>query len=86
MSARGPLTNRDRAFLAKHRALAAVDQRPARGSADATEIAGDIKRETDKAWLFFDGARQEWVPKSMATRTDEGLSMPEWLAKEKGFI
>ena len=39
---------------------------------ELVDIAAEMKRETDKAFQIFDGAKTEWVP--------------EWLAMEKGFI
>mgnify|MGYP005609226781 FL=1 len=50
------------------------------------EIACEIKWETDKAYLIFDGKQTVWIPKSQIT--DEALDkssifMPEWLAIEK---
>lgn len=83
---------RDRAFLARHRKLADQDERPARGSAEKISIAGEIRRETEAAVLFFDGAREAWLPKSQVrqlTKPELGviqLEMPEWLAKDKGLI
>lgn len=52
-----------------------------------TEIAGEIRGETDKAWRLFDGAVTAWVPKSLVEDNGDGtFTMPEWMAKEKGFI
>lgn len=40
-----------------------------------------------KAYLLYDGARKEWVPKSLVENNEDGTwTMPEWLALEKGFI
>jgi RNase P/RNase MRP subunit p29 len=51
------------------------------------DIAGELRGETDKAYRIFDGAKAEWVPKSQAQLNDDGtFTMPEWLAKERGFI
>lgn len=80
------LSPRDRAFLDRHRALGREDERTERGTAELIDVAGEIRRETEKAYLFFDGAREEWVPKSQAAQVDGGLRMPEWIAKTKGFI
>ena len=51
------------------------------------EVSAEIKAETDKAYLIFDGATEAWVPKSMV-EYDGGtvFTMPEWLAEDKGFI
>lgn len=51
------------------------------------DISAEIKGETDKAWRLYDGAKTEWVPKSQVENNDDGtFTMPEWLAREKGFI
>jgi len=55
------------------------------------EVVGQIVRETDKAILFTDGGEPQWLPRSRVT-VEEGrggvvsVFMPEWLAKEKGFV
>lgn len=57
--------------------------RPAR----LCDIAAEVKRETEKAWLIFDGAKEVWLPKSQAEHNPDGtFTMPEWLATEKGLI
>lgn len=51
------------------------------------DIAGELKFETDKAFRIFDGKTTEWVPKSQVEQNPDGtFTMPEWLAKDKGFI
>jgi hypothetical protein len=51
------------------------------------DIAAEIRAETERAWRLFDGDKLEWVPKSMVEQNDDGtFTMPEWLAKDKGFI
>jgi hypothetical protein len=52
-----------------------------------TDIEATVLQETEKAWrLLVDGVT-EWVPKSQAEDNNDGtFTMPEWLAKEKGFI
>ena len=51
------------------------------------DIAGELQGETAHAYRIFDGDRTEWVPKSQAQMNDDGtFTMPEWLAKDKGFI
>lgn len=51
------------------------------------DIAAELRIETQKAFQIFDGKTTEWVPKSQVERNDHGTwTMPEWLAKEKGFI
>lgn len=54
---------------------------------DLVDIAATIRGETEKAWRLFDGAKTEWVPKSQVENNGDGtFTMPEWLAKDKGFI
>jgi len=57
-------------------------------SSEDVEISGSIDRETEKAFKFYDGTRIEWIPKSYCIWDQhEGImTMPFWLAKEKGFI
>jgi hypothetical protein len=51
------------------------------------DMAAEIRRETDKAWLLFDGTKEAWVPKSQVEDNKDGtFTMPEWLAKDKGFV
>jgi hypothetical protein len=51
------------------------------------DIAAELKGETDNAFRIFDGTKTEWVPKSQVEQNDDNtFTMPEWLAKEKGFI
>lgn len=57
-----------------------------------TEIFVEIKTETDKAYLASDGDVTEWIPKSQVSHFEEKpdghaeLTIPEWLATEKGFV
>jgi mannose-6-phosphate isomerase-like protein (cupin superfamily) len=55
---------------------------------DLVDIGVELKHETDRAWLVFDGAKEVWVPKSQAELSEDQktLTMPEWLAMDKGFI
>lgn len=83
------MTAKDREFLARHRKLKAEDAGDKyEPSQETSEIAGEVKRETDAAILWFDGTREEWVPKSQGHLNGDGqmLSLPMWLAKKKGFI
>jgi hypothetical protein len=57
------------------------------GRSDLVDIAAEIRGESPKAWRLYDGSRTEWVPKSWVENNGDGtFAMPEWLAKEKGFI
>lgn len=54
---------------------------------ELTDIAGEIRGETDRAYRIFDGKTTEWVPKSQVEKNDDNtFTMPLWLAKDKGFI
>lgn len=51
------------------------------------EIAAEIRVETPKAYLLFDGVREAWVPKSLVEDNGDGtFTMPERLAQEKELI
>lgn len=51
------------------------------------DISGEMRAESEKAFQIYDGARTEWVPKSQVEDNGDGtFTMPEWLAKDKGFI
>jgi hypothetical protein len=51
------------------------------------DITVEFQGETAKAYRIFDGSKVEWVPKSQCEKNEDGtITMPEWLAKEKGFI
>lgn len=57
------------------------------GRSDLVEIVADIRGETEKAWRLDDGNIKEWVPKSQVENNGDGtFTMPQWLAKDKGFI
>ena len=51
------------------------------------DIAAEKRGETEKALRLFDGKTTDWVPKSQVEDNGDGtFTMPEWLAKDKGFI
>jgi hypothetical protein len=51
------------------------------------DIAAEIRHETDKAYLLFDGTREKWVPKALVENNgDNTFTMPVWLAEDRGFI
>lgn len=53
----------------------------------AIDIAGEKRAETEKAFQLYDGKTTAWVPKSQVEDNRDGTyAMPEWLAKDKGFI
>lgn len=54
------------------------------------DVACIIRHETERAWLVDVGEEKPvWIPKSQA-EIDEAhgtiLTLPEWLAREKGLI
>ena len=58
------------------------------------EITVTVKHKTEKAVLVNDGGKKDqWVPLSQITSDNEievgnviVIEVPEWLAKDKGFI
>lgn len=55
---------------------------------DIIEIAGELRHETEKAYLFYDGNKEVWIPKSQGEwcAKDRVMQLPEWLAMEKELI
>ena len=54
---------------------------------ELVEIAAEIRHETEKAYLLFDGTREAWVPKSQVENNNDGtFTMPTWLAERAEFI
>ena len=63
---------------------------------ELVDVAGCLHHETDKAILFSDTADKKdavWLPKSQVEFVHDGgqerfvtVTLPEWLAKEKGLI
>lgn len=58
------------------------------GRSDLIDIAGELRRETDKAFLIYDGSKTVWLPKSHVEHDPEDgmFMMPIWLARDKGMI
>lgn len=56
------------------------------GTERLTDVAVELKHETKKAWLIYDGVVETWIAKSQAELHDGILTLPEWLAKEKRLI
>jgi len=57
------------------------------GKSDLVDIEGELRHETDAAFLIEVDGVKEWVPKSLVEYDgDETFTMPEWLAIEKGFV
>ena len=57
---------------------------------DLVDIAVELRHETAKAYLVNTGEGEIWLPKSQCEyykeRTTEIVTMPYWLAREKGLI
>jgi hypothetical protein len=55
---------------------------------DLIDIFGEMHGATDAAWRFYDGAKTVWLPKSQSQWDEDGkvMTMPEWLAIEKGLV
>ena len=54
------------------------------------EFYAEIRRETDMAVLAFDGINEIWLPRSQieikpVKHPDVEITLPEWLAKDKGI-
>ena len=51
-------------------------------------ISAEVQRETEKAYLFYDGTQKVWLPKSQCQWDADAkeMTMEEWLAKEKELI
>ena len=54
------------------------------------DLALELRHETARAYLVHDGHQDVWLPKSQVEyykeRSTEIVTMPYWLAKEKGLI
>jgi hypothetical protein len=52
------------------------------------EIAGELRHETEKAYLLFDGDKEVWIAKSLGEwdAHSKTMQMPEWLAFERGLL
>lgn len=54
------------------------------------DITVILVHSTDKAWLVDDGSKKVWIPFSQGELEQKGptwlLTIPEWLANEKGLI
>jgi hypothetical protein len=56
-------------------------------------VAGQIRHQTDRAVLFYDGTKEVWIAKTLIEDPEEfeagetvELLLPEWLAVEKKLI
>ena len=60
---------------------------------DNFELSVEVVRKTEKAIYIDDGTVKAWVPLSMVKTEDEielgktiTITIPQWLATDKGFI
>jgi hypothetical protein len=54
---------------------------------ELVDIEAELRHETDKALLLFDGKRKAWVPKSLVEDNGDGtFTMPHWLAEDKELV
>ena len=62
------------------------------GKSDLTELSGLYRHETEEAWLIDFGENDPtWLPKSQCEIEEENdgtvtVTLPEWLAIEKGLV
>jgi hypothetical protein len=58
------------------------------GGPKLVDVEAELRRETDLAFLVFDGTTEVWLPKSLVEHdtSDNTFAMPEWLAKDKRLI
>jgi hypothetical protein len=48
---------------------------------DIIEIFAELRLETEKVFLLYDGDKEAWLPKAQVDNNGDGtFSMPEWLA------
>jgi hypothetical protein len=57
----------------------------------STVFYGELRNETPKCWIVFDGVDTVFIPKSQARvsmidNRNAKIVIPEWLAKKKGVI
>lgn len=55
---------------------------------DLVDIEGEVRGQTEKAYRFYNGSVEVWLPKSQVEWDfdNKTMAMPEWLALEKGLI
>lgn len=59
-------------------------------SNEPVTFSAELKHETDMAWLLVshETGEEAWVPKSVAEfyEDDGEVTMPRWMAEEKGLL
>jgi hypothetical protein len=54
---------------------------------ELVDLALERRGETELAYRLSDGVITEWAPKSQVEENGDGTwTMPEWLAREKGWL
>ena len=62
---------------------------------EMVDFCGELKHETDNAYLFNDGDQDYWIQKSQCQNltqlggsagTHYDVTIPEWLAETKGIV
>lgn len=54
---------------------------------DLVDVVGQVRAETEKAIQLFHADGICWLPKSLVEVNDDGtVTMPEWLAIDKGLV
>lgn len=55
---------------------------------EVVDIPGKVKMQTSRAYLFFDGTLEAWVPKSQCQWDEDAktMTMTMFVAEDKGFI
>lgn len=59
---------------------------------ETIEFYGEMKYDTEKAYLIYDGIDEIWLPKSKVVSLrrirddDYEFIIPLWLAKKKGIV
>jgi hypothetical protein len=61
-------------------------------SKETIEIAVETRNFTDRALLVFDGSAEVWIPRSLIEDyegdgdTPVSITIPAWLAEERGLV
>jgi len=57
---------------------------------DDVEFTVELRKETEFAYLFFEGSKEVWIPKSVIRKMDQikksktyEISVPYWFAKKR---
>lgn len=62
-------------------------EEPMKKNHDIVDIDAELRHETEKAFLIYDGKKEVWLPKVQVQNNNDGsFSMPEWLAIRHGLI